>query len=103
MMMQGADAPSVRVALDLRRTARAPDAAERSVFREGEAISPSADPSCPKEAGKTRPIGVEAFEEKLVHDGVREVLEAIYEQDILDCSCASGPGAALMTPCKLST
>ena len=40
----------------------------------------------PKEKGKTRPIGISAFEDKLVQDAVREVLEAIYEQDFLDCS-----------------
>src|SRR5262245_3063968 len=35
----------------------------------------------PKGKGKTRPIGISAFEDKLVQDVVREVLEAIYEQD----------------------
>jgi retron-type reverse transcriptase len=35
----------------------------------------------PKAQGKTRPIGISAFEDKVVHDAVREVLEAIYEQD----------------------
>lgn len=33
----------------------------------------------PKEKGKTRPIGISAFEDKLVQDAVREVLEAVYE------------------------
>ena len=46
----------------------------------------------PKEGGKTRPIGVSAFEDKLVQDAVREVLEAIYEQDFLDCSYGFRPG-----------
>ncbi len=40
----------------------------------------------PKDQGQTRPIGIAAFEDKLVQDVVREVLEAIYEQDFLDCS-----------------
>ncbi len=40
----------------------------------------------PKENGTTRPIGISAFEDKLVQDAIREVLEAIYEQDFLDCS-----------------
>ena len=40
----------------------------------------------PKGQGKTRPIGISAFEDKLVQDAVREVLQAIYEQDFLDCS-----------------
>ena len=46
----------------------------------------------PKEGGKTRPIGIPAFEDKLVQDAVREVLEAIYEQDFLDCSYGFRPG-----------
>lgn len=37
----------------------------------------------PKDNGKTRPIGISAFEDKLVQDAIREVLEAIYEQDFL--------------------
>jgi retron-type reverse transcriptase len=40
----------------------------------------------PKGAGKTRPIGMSAFEDTLVQDAVREVLEVIYEQDFLECS-----------------
>jgi group II intron reverse transcriptase/maturase len=35
---------------------------------------------------------VSAFEDKLVQDAVREVLEAIYEQDFLDCSHGFRPG-----------
>ncbi len=46
----------------------------------------------PKDKGKTRPIGVSAFEDKLVQDAVREVLEAIYERDFLDCSYGFRPG-----------
>lgn len=46
----------------------------------------------PKDNGKTRPIGICAFEDKLVQDAVREVLEAIYEQDFLDCSYGFRPG-----------
>ncbi len=45
----------------------------------------------PKEQGKTRPIGISAFEDKLVQDAVREVLEAIYEQDFLACSYGFRP------------
>jgi RNA-directed DNA polymerase len=40
----------------------------------------------PKGKGQTRPIGISAFEDKRVQDAVREVLEALYEQDFLDCS-----------------
>ena len=46
----------------------------------------------PKQGGKTRPIGISAFEDKLVQDAVREVLEAVYEQDFLDCSYGFRPG-----------
>ena len=45
----------------------------------------------PKENGKTRPIGISTFEDKLVQDAIREVLEAIYEQDFLPCSYGFRP------------
>ena len=45
----------------------------------------------PKEQGKTRPIGVSTIEDKIVQDAVREVLEAIYEQDFQDCSYGFRP------------
>jgi len=40
----------------------------------------------PKGAGKTRPIGMSAFEDTLVQDAVREGLEALYAPDFLDGS-----------------
>ena len=46
----------------------------------------------PTAPGTTRPIGLSAFEDKLVQDAVREVLEAIYEQDFLACSYGFRPG-----------
>jgi RNA-directed DNA polymerase len=46
----------------------------------------------PKGQGKTRPIGISVFEGKLVQDAVREVLEAIDEQDFLGCSYGFRPG-----------
>lgn len=46
----------------------------------------------PKEGGKKRPIGIAAFEDKVVQDAVREVLEAIYEQDFVDGSYGCRPG-----------
>src|SRR5712691_1768977 len=46
----------------------------------------------PKGQGKTRPIGISAFEDKVVQDAVREVLEVIYEQDFLECSYGFRPG-----------
>ncbi len=46
----------------------------------------------PKEKGKTRPIGISTIEDKVVQNALREVLEAIYEQDFLDCSYGFRPG-----------
>ena len=45
----------------------------------------------PKGQGKTRPIGISAFEDTLVQDAVREVLEAVYEQDFLESSYGFRP------------
>jgi RNA-directed DNA polymerase len=45
----------------------------------------------PKENGKTRPIGVSTVEDKVVQGAIREVLEAIYEQDFRDCSYGFRP------------
>lgn len=45
----------------------------------------------PKGKGQWRPIGISAFEDKIVQDAVREVLEAVYEQDFLDCSYGFRP------------
>ncbi len=44
-----------------------------------------------KEGGATRPIGISALEDKIVQGAVREVLEAVYEQDFLDCSFGFRP------------
>ncbi|MEE9472386.1 MAG: group II intron reverse transcriptase/maturase [Acidimicrobiia bacterium] len=45
-----------------------------------------------KEGGKTRPIGISTVEDKIVQDSLRELLEAIYEQDFLNCSYGFRPG-----------
>ncbi len=45
-----------------------------------------------KEGGQTRPIGVSTTEDKIVQEALRELLEAIYEQDFLDCSYGFRPG-----------
>src|SRR5882672_11976443 len=42
--------------------------------------------------GKTRPLGISTTEDKIVQQAVREVLEAIYEQDFRDCSYGFRPG-----------
>jgi len=41
---------------------------------------------------KMRPIGIPAFEDKVLQRAVAMVLEAVYEQDFLDCSYAFRPG-----------
>jgi group II intron reverse transcriptase/maturase len=45
----------------------------------------------PKAPDKTRPIGVSSTEDKIVQGAVREVLEAIYEQDFKDGSYGFRP------------
>jgi len=46
----------------------------------------------PKENGKQRPISIPALEGKLVQKVMVEILNAIYEQDFLDCSYGFRPG-----------
>jgi len=47
----------------------------------------------PKGDGQeTRPIGIPTIEDKLVQRAVVMVLEPIYEQDFMDCSCGFRPG-----------
>src|SRR5437879_1781387 len=46
----------------------------------------------PKENGKQRPISIPALEDKIVQKAMAEVLNAIYEQDFLNCSYGFRPG-----------
>ena len=46
----------------------------------------------PKEDGKQRPISIPALEDKIVQKVVVDLLNAIYEQDFLDCSYGFRPG-----------
>jgi retron-type reverse transcriptase len=46
----------------------------------------------PKADGKTRPIGIPTFEDKVAQRAYTIVLEAVYEQDFLDCSYGFRPG-----------
>ncbi len=47
----------------------------------------------PKGKGdETRPIGIPTFEDKVLQRAVAMVLEAVYEQDFLDCSYGFRPG-----------
>jgi hypothetical protein len=44
------------------------------------------------DGSKTRPIGIPTFEDKILQRAVAMVLEAVYEQDFLDCSWGFRPG-----------
>jgi group II intron reverse transcriptase/maturase len=46
----------------------------------------------PKARGGTRPLGIPTFEDKVLQRAVAMVLEAVYEQDFLDCSYGFRPG-----------
>lgn len=46
----------------------------------------------PKGNGQTRPLGIPTFEDKILQRGVTMLLEAIYEQDFLNCSYGFRPG-----------
>lgn len=45
----------------------------------------------PKGNGETRPLGIPTFEDKVLQRAVAMVLEAVYEQDFLDCSYGFRP------------
>ncbi len=44
------------------------------------------------DGAETRPIGIPTFEDKVLQRAVAMVLEAVYEQDFLDCSYGFRPG-----------
>lgn len=46
----------------------------------------------PKASGGTRPIGISTVEDKIVQGALRDVLEAVYEQDFKNCSYGFRPG-----------
>jgi group II intron reverse transcriptase/maturase len=46
----------------------------------------------PKGDGKTRPIGIPTIEDKVLQRAVTMLLNAVYEQDFLDCSFGFRPG-----------
>ena len=46
----------------------------------------------PKSDGQTRPLGIPTFEDKVLQRAVTMLLEAVYEQDFLDCSYGFRPG-----------
>src|SRR5580658_5628303 len=46
----------------------------------------------PKDSGEMRPLGIPTFEDKVLQRAVAMVLEAVYEQEFLDCSYGFRPG-----------
>ena len=46
----------------------------------------------PKDGKETRPLGIPTFEDKVLQRAVAMLLEAVYEQDFLDCSYGFRPG-----------
>jgi group II intron reverse transcriptase/maturase len=46
----------------------------------------------PKEDGRQRPISIPSLEDKIVQKAAADLLQAIYEQDFLDCSYGFRPG-----------
>ncbi len=46
----------------------------------------------PKGDGRMRPLGIPTFEDKVLQRAVVMVLEALYEQDFMDCSYGFRPG-----------
>jgi RNA-directed DNA polymerase len=46
----------------------------------------------PKDKGEMRPLGIPTFEDKVLQRAVAMVLEAVYEEEFLDCSYGFRPG-----------
>ena len=46
----------------------------------------------PKGDGRRRPIGIPTYEDKVLQRAVSMVLEAVYEEEFLDCSYGFRPG-----------
>jgi group II intron reverse transcriptase/maturase len=49
----------------------------------------------PKMGGQLRPLGIPAIADKLLQVGVAKILDAIYEQDFLNCSFGYRPGRSV--------
>ena len=54
-----------------------------------------------KDNGKKRPLGIPAYEDKLVQKALSKILNAIYEEDFLECSFGFRPGRSCHDSLKL--
>ena len=54
-----------------------------------------------KESGGQRPLGIPAYEDKLVQSAVPKILSAIYEEDFLECSFGFSPDRNCQDALKL--
>lgn len=46
----------------------------------------------PKDEKSKRPLGIPSYEDKIVQHGINQILQAIYEQDFMECSFGFRPG-----------
>ncbi len=54
----------------------------------------------PKGNGKTRPLGIPVTEDKLLQTAVKQILQAIYEEDFLECSYGYRPKVSALDAVK---
>jgi RNA-directed DNA polymerase len=57
----------------------------------------------PKDEKSLRPLGIPAYEDKLVQDALKKILEAIYEQDFMDFSYGFRPKRSMHDALKKLT
>ncbi len=63
-----------------------------SLKRKAYKPKPARKVEIPKENGKTRPISIYCYEDKLVQEGLREILEAVFEPQFYDNMMGFRPG-----------